>query len=162
MSSRIFVVNTLDTQTALSNICYCYSLSYFERKYVSMGLNLKNHVGTAHSSRDPPPVLRQWTRPCHVYSRLHHQSQLHFAWQLSERVLQTMRCSYLSHMIPAAMKAGEYWHVRRSAPRNTIYAQTNSHNVPICNISPGLLVLPAPEAGDCGINPNVHTPQADR
>jgi hypothetical protein len=29
-----------------------------------------------------------------------------------------------------------------------MYAQANSHTVPICNISLRLLVLPAPEAGD--------------
>jgi len=45
MSGRIFVVNSLDIQSAPRNICHCYSLDYFERKYVSMGPNFKHHTG---------------------------------------------------------------------------------------------------------------------
>jgi hypothetical protein len=80
---------------------------------------------------------------------IHLQSPRHFAWQPSVRVSQTLRSSYLSHMIATAMYEDEYWHLHRSDFRNTlIYANTTSRTVPACDINLGWLTLPTPKAGN--------------
>ena len=52
-------------------------------------------------------------------------------------------------MIAGDAKAEEYWHVHRSDCRNRlIYAHTNLHTLPACNMSLGSQTLPEPEARD--------------
>jgi len=54
-----------------------------------------------------------------------------------------------SHVITAVMQADQYWHLHRSACRNTlIYKHTVSYTILTCNIGLGSLTLPTPRAGE--------------
>jgi len=45
-----------------------------------------------------------------IIAGLHPRSPRHFTRQSSVRVSQTLRPSYLCHVIPAATSADQYWH----------------------------------------------------
>jgi hypothetical protein len=76
-------------------------------------------------------------------------SPRHFSWQPSARVSQSLRPFCLSHTTAANGKADEYWHLHRSHSRNILLCEyTTSPTLPTCEISLGLLTLPAPAAGN--------------
>ena len=81
---------------------------------------------------------------------LHPQSPRHFAWQPSTRVSQTLWPTNMSHYCSCYL-TGEYLHLHRCFCRNTL----------IFAHSPDFVwhqhrhTLPATEAWDCGITPNI-------
>jgi hypothetical protein len=66
-----------------------------------------------------------------------------------QRVSQTLRSSYVSHVTTAVKQADQYWQLHCSDCKKTlIYAHTTSRTLPTCDISVSSLKLPAPETGD--------------
>jgi hypothetical protein len=62
-----------------------------------------------------------------IIAEFHPQSPCHFAWQLSARASQTLRSSYLSHILAAPTQAHNYWQPPPLWLENTlIYAYTIS------------------------------------
>jgi len=82
-----------------------YRMSYPARYIVYIYIYIYIYIYTKH--------LLYWN-----ITVLHPQSHRHFAWQLSALVSETLRPSYLRHMIAAA---DEYWHLHRSGCRHFVH-----------------------------------------
>jgi hypothetical protein len=80
---------------------------------------------------------------------LHLQSPRHYIWQPSLQVSQTLRPSYLNHMIATATQADQHTQPHHSDCRTALtHAHTNSRTLPTFDISPGSLTFPSSEAVD--------------
>jgi hypothetical protein len=86
---------------------------------------------------------------CEVFEHVagvHPESSCHFAWQPSVPVSQILRPYYLSMIIASATSTDEYRHLHSSDCKKTLII-TISRTLPVCDVSLGLVTLPASEAG---------------